>query len=138
MVDWDSLLDAKRVRGELGVSQSQLADLVGVSVRTVQSCEQRWRGPSVALEKSLLLLLLAFRNGEEFGQQVCYEAVHPKPGACDQCLARRSGQTHLCWLFSGNTCQGKRLHSWAEKKAACGECPFLHLLLGDGRTSDEV
>jgi len=132
MVDWGHLLDVRRVRDELELSQGQLADLAGVSIRTIQSCEQGWRKPSVALEKSLLLLLLASRNGAELGKQVCWEATGAQADACDRCLVRRCGQAHLCWLFSGNMCQGKRLRSWAEKKALCGECSSMHQLLGEG------
>ena len=131
MVDWASLLDVRRVREELDLSQSRLADCVGVSVRTIQSCEQGWRTPSVALEKSLLLLLIASRSGSQLAERVCWEAGGTEPGVCDSCLVRRSGQGHLCWLFSGNLCQGKRLRSWSEKKTVCGECGFLHQLLGE-------
>lgn len=129
MIDWSTLLDIRRVRDELSLSQAQLADLVGVSIRTVQSCEQGWRRPGVALEKSLLLLLMAFRNGTEFGAHVCWQTAEREPGVCERCIVRWCSQAHLCWLFSGNMCQGKRLRSWAEKKAVCGECRFLHQLL---------
>ncbi len=130
-VDWRSLLDVRRVRDELKLSQPQLADLVGVSVRTVQSCEQGWRKPSVALEKSLLLLLMASRNASHLAERVCWETRGAEPGVCERCLVRRCRQAHLCWLFSGNLCQGKRLRSWSDKKAVCGECRFMHQLLGE-------
>jgi len=131
VVEWDALLNVKRVREELAVSQAELADLLGVSARAVQSCEQGWRRPGPALEKSLLLLLLAARNGPHFGESACWQASKSPHAACDQCFVRRSRQGHLCWLLSGNVCGGRRLRSWSDKKTMCGECGFMgRLLLG--------
>ena len=39
---------------------------------------------------------------------------------------------HLCWLLSGNVCQGKRLRAWKDKKAMCMQCDFFQKLLPDG------
>ena len=126
-VSWDEVLDMRRARDELGLNQSQMADLLGISPRTVQSTEQRWRRPSPALEKCLLLLLLASRNGQEFGKRKCWDAT--ERAACPQCVVRLSGQGHLCWFLTGNLCQGRRLRSWADKKDVCGDCGFMHELL---------
>ena len=131
-VDWQDLLQVRRVREELGLSQQGLADLIGVSLRTVQSCEQGWRRPTAALERSLLLLLLASRNGPDLGKRACWDSSGSPPDACEQCLVRRSRQGHLCWLLTGNVCKGRRLRSWSSKKAVCGECRFLRRLLRGG------
>ncbi len=125
----EDLLDLKAVRAEMGVSQAELATLAGVSPRTIQSCEQGWRKPSSALEKSILLLLIAWRQGESFGSQLCWEATDCPPQTRDGCLAYRSRQGHLCWFLTGNMCKGMRLYRWADKKALCGECGFFRTLL---------
>lgn len=131
MINWEHLLDMRRAREELGLSQRALADLLGVSPRTIQSCEQGWRKPSAALERSLLLLLLALRNGPGFGRMRCWDVLRCDPGVRQRCFTFRSRQGHLCWLLSGNMCGGRPLRSWRQKKAACGECAFLRLLLGE-------
>ena len=131
-MDAASLPDLKAVRNELDLSQSQLADLLGVSPRTVQSCEQGWRKPSPALERSLLLLLMASRQGADFGTRICWDALGCSAEDRERCLAYRSRQGHLCWLLSGNICQGKRLRSWRDKKAMCMQCAFFRQLLSGG------
>ena len=129
-VDWHELLDMRRARRELGFSQSEMADMLGISVRTVQSTEQGWRQPSSALEKSILLLLLATRNGLDFGARKCWDVRGC--GNCSECVVRRSHQGHLCWFLTGNICGGRRMRSWRDKKTLCGECEFLHGLLSPG------
>ena len=47
----ETFLDLKAIRTELGLSQAALAALLGVSERTVQSCEQGWRHPGHAVER---------------------------------------------------------------------------------------
>jgi DNA-binding XRE family transcriptional regulator len=124
------LFDVKRSREQLGVTQQELADLLGVSVRTVQSCEQGWRKPSAALEKSLLLLHLASRQGADLSSQVCWEQVPCPQEDQQRCLAHRARQGHLCWLLSGTSCRGQKIGTWEAKKRVCGECEFLIGMLG--------
>ncbi|MFG1691448.1 helix-turn-helix domain-containing protein, partial [Gemmatimonadota bacterium] len=95
-------IDLKAVRTELGLSQAELADLIGVSQRTVQSCEQSWRKPGPAVEKAVLLLLLASRHGADFGINVCWETLDCSDDERGGCLVYQSRQGHLCWLLSGN------------------------------------
>ena len=120
------------MRQELGLSQTELADLLGVSPRTVQSCEQGWRHPSPALERLALLLLIAFRQGSQFGAQACWKATRCESATRDRCLAFLSRQGHLCWFLTGNACRGQRFRSWAEKKRACAGCDFFQRLLHPG------
>ena len=125
-------LDLRFVREELGFSQAELAALLGVSPRTVQSSEQGWRNPSAAVEKSALLLLLAKRHGAAFSAHRCWETMGCSEEERRECLAFLTHQGHLCWLLSGNVCHGKRLTCWEEKKIACMKCRFFRELLPDG------
>ena len=130
MIDWDDLLSLKAARRVMALSQTQLATLLGVSPRTVQSCEQGWRKPSPALEKSLLLLRIGHERGAELCSTRCWETKNCTENERSACLTYRTRQGHLCWLMSGNACSGKRVRSWDEKKQVCTSCPQFHLLLG--------
>ncbi len=114
------------------MSQSELSDLLGVSQRTVQSCEQGWRNPSPAVEKSVLLLLLASRHGSEFGMKVCWDSLNCSDDDRRNCLVYQSRQGHLCWLLTGNICQGRRMRKWGDKKSMCMQCSFFKEMLPDG------
>ncbi len=122
-------LDIKAVREELDLSQSEFADLLGVSHRTIQSCEQEWRKPSASLERATLLLLMAHRNGKSFGKTVCWKETDCLRERRDNCMAYLARQGHLCWLLTGTLCQGIRLRNWPDKLALCLKCDFFHQLL---------
>ncbi len=127
-------LDIAAIRAELGLTQAELADLLGVSLRTIQSCEQGWRKPSAALEKTLLLHLMISRRGAGLSEIRCWEHVQCSQAAREACPGYRSGLGHLCWMLTGNICcsRGERVDDWEEKKAVCRECPFFrHLLRED-------
>lgn len=127
-----SYIDLKAVRRKVGLSQAEFADLIGASLRTVQSCEQGWRNPSPAVEKAAILLLMADRHGAEFGEHTCWDSLQCSEGERRGCLVYNTRQGHLCWLLSGHICKGIRLHSWEEKKKLCAECSFFKELLPGG------
>ena len=45
--------DPRAVRDALGLTQQELADHIGVTVRAVQSWEQHWREPSGKAERAM-------------------------------------------------------------------------------------
>ncbi len=55
--------------------------------------------------------LLAGRHGADFGMNVCWNALDCSDDEREGCLVYQSRQGHLCWLLSGNVCQGKRLRA---------------------------
>ncbi len=124
-------IDVVAVREELGLTQSELADLLGVSPRTIQSCEQEWRKPSAALEKALLLHLMIVRRGATFGEEACWDCVKCSPQARQQCPVYTPRLGHLCWMLTGNMCCSRagRVEDWEAKKAVCAECPFFEKLM---------
>ncbi|MDO8588018.1 MAG: helix-turn-helix transcriptional regulator [Armatimonadota bacterium] len=124
-----SLLDVKTIRAELGLSQSALAALAGVSMRAIQSYEQGWRQPSEMVERQLLLLLVAHRNGDQLARARCWEAKECPPGVRDHCIAYLTRQGHLCWFLTGTMCQVGKLQRWDQKLQMCLACSFMQSML---------
>ena len=125
-MDWP---DIKAIREEIGLSQLELASYLGVSSRTVQSCEHGWRTPGAAVEKSLLLLWIIHRRGAAMQQFNCWEQKNCPPAVREKCMSYISRQGHLCWFITGNQCQCRSLHAWSQKKAVCRSCAFFQQLI---------
>lgn len=124
-----SHFDAKEIRTELGLSQSALAALVGVSNRAIQSYEQGWRRPSEMVQRMLFLLVIAYRNGNQLARARCWEAMECLPEIRNHCIAYLTRQGHLCWFLTGTMCQGQNKRCWDEKLRECLKCSFLQSLL---------
>ena len=121
--------DIRAIREKLGLSQAELATLVGFSIRAIQSCEQGWRQPSPALEKMVLLMYMAETQGAGFGSERCWE-VQPCPLVTrEACIAYRTRQGHLCWFLTGTLCRGQRMADWRQKRARCTACAFFQRLM---------
>jgi DNA-binding XRE family transcriptional regulator len=124
-----SAIDLAGIRKELDLSQPELAALLAVSPRTIQSCEQGWRTPSASLERAALLLLLTARNGSGLTERHCWEMTACPPHLQQECVAFTTGQGHLCWFLTGTICHGERHGSWHEKISLCADCSFFSELL---------
>jgi DNA-binding XRE family transcriptional regulator len=121
--------DLKAIREELRISQATLASYLGVSVRTVQSCEQGWRCPGEAVKKALLLLLITYRRREELAELHCWDYIKCLDEQRERCLVYQSRQGHLCWFLLGNQCSRQPNRGWKEKREMCHRCTFFQMLI---------
>lgn len=122
-------ISVREIRAEMGLSQSELAGLVGIGIRAIQSYEQEWRQPSEMVERMLLLLLVAYRNGAEFSRTRCWEQKECSPNVRERCIAYLTRQGHLCWFLTGTMCERGRRKSWSNKLEMCIGCSFMQSLL---------
>jgi hypothetical protein len=120
-----SLKNIRSVRRALGKTQSGMAALLGISLRALQSYEQRWRPvpPHVQRLAGFLLALKWCKAGGK--SKPCHE-IHRCPDAVrDQCPAYQFKADVLCSLVTNNLCHGKTLKSWSAKLTRCQRCPVM-------------
>jgi len=129
MLDGRMKLDVREIRGEMGLSQSALAATLGIGKRAIQSYEQGWRSPPEMVQRMLLLLLIAHRNGAGLARSRCWEQKECSPEVRERCIAHVTRQGHLCWFLTGTLCEGVRQKTWAEKLRMCLNCSFMQDLL---------
>jgi len=130
-------MSVREIRAEMGLSQSELAGLAGISSRAIQSYEQEWRQPSEMVERMLLLLLLAHRHGAGLSRFCCWERKKCAPDVRERCIAYVTRQGHLCWFLTGTMCEGRRQKSWSDKLRLCLDCGFMQRLLRPVTTETE-
>jgi hypothetical protein len=113
-------------RKKLGKTQKQLAELLGMSLKTIHSYEQGWRTIPSHIERQIFFLLINQR-GRNTSLTPCWEKK--------QCLERehcpawefQSG--HLCWFLNGTLCECTQDSHPKDKLDTCKACPiFLSLL----------
>jgi DNA-binding XRE family transcriptional regulator len=110
-----------QVRRHLGRTQTQMAQLMGVSLKAIQSFEQGWRGVSAAAERQLLILL-RFKKGSVSRNRPCWSVKECPEESRRKCPAWEFDAGNFCWFINGTLCQGKAPKSWKEKAKACRKC----------------
>lgn len=105
----------------MGLSQQAFANLLGMSLKAIQSYEQEWRPIADHVERQVLYLF-AKHLGLKQKTANCWEIRKCDPGICAKCPARLYGNGHSCWFVTGTLCGGDDKGSWGEKMKVCREC----------------
>lgn len=115
------------LRAKLGKTQKALAELLGVSLKAVQSYEQGWRSIPIHVERQLCFLAVNQRKAEGTKRKDCW--VLKKCARKKECPAWEFQAGHLCWFLSGTRCECTATKNWKEKMAICRECEVLNSAL---------
>lgn len=128
-VDKEAPLDSvefARSRKKLGKTQKEMAELLGIALKTVHSYEQGWRNIPSHIERQVFFLLCNHK-GKHKASIPCWEKKN-----CDlkdQCPAWEFQCGHLCWFICGTCCDCTNGCSLEEKMEKCRSCEILQSLL---------
>ena len=114
-------------RHSLKKTQKQTAELLGVSLRAVQSFEQGWRKIPTHIERQILFLL-AMQNLNKQPSKPCWELLNCDSERKVKCPAWEFHCGHWCWFINGTICQGKAHPDWKEKMDLCRKCKVFQSL----------
>ncbi len=115
------------LRTKLGKTQKSLAELLGVSLKAVQSYEQGWRSIPIHVERQLYFLVVNQRSDSHSKHKDCW--TQKKCTRKKECPAWEFQVGHLCWFLSGTLCACTADKNWKEKIATCRTCDVLNALL---------
>jgi DNA-binding XRE family transcriptional regulator len=110
-----------KIRSSLGRTQKQVAQLLGTSLKAVQSFEQGWRRTPVHIERQMLFLL-AHKNSPARTPMACWALKDCSDETKRHCPAWEFQMGHLCWFINGTICQGEAQESWERKMKRCRKC----------------
>jgi len=113
--------DFTRIRHFLGKTQLELANLLCISPKAVQSFEQGWRKIPAMAERQLLTILWLKRPAETVNKP-CWETKGCPTEWRDRCIVWEYKARSLCWLLTGTYCQGVVLSRWDRKIELCRIC----------------
>jgi len=98
-----------------------MAELLGTSLKAVQSFEQGWRKVPVHIERQMLFLL-DMKVGQGKGERPCWDIQNCSAQARQGCPAWEFNAGNLCWFINGTICLGKTQNSWSHKMKVCRKC----------------
>jgi DNA-binding XRE family transcriptional regulator len=110
-----------KIRHYLGKTQSQMAQLLGTSVKAVQSFEQGWRRiPAHVERQSLFLLAHRIPHNNKHGR--CWTIQGCPTATKKNCPAWEFKLGELCWFINGTICRGEMQSTWQKKMKMCRKC----------------
>ena len=109
------------LRQKLEKTQKQMSELLGASLRAVQSFEQGWRKVPVHVERQLFFLY-SMRKGKKKKVRPCWDIRKCSPLLRKICPAFEFNSGNLCWFINGTLCRGQAQQSWAKKMKICRKC----------------
>ncbi len=120
----------KDIRIKLNKTQKEIAQLLGISIKSVHSYEQGWRKVSHHVERQLLFLLfrIALRKGKQ--PDKCWDIQKCPEKKLKKCPAWEFNAGDLCWLINGTIHNDKAHNSWEEKMKVCKTCEVFKKIFG--------
>ena len=112
------------IRHNFDKTQKQMAELLGISLRSVQSFEQGWRKIPTNIERQILYLVF-MKDAKRATLKPCWEIEACPLDKREKCPAWEFKTGYLCWFINGTICQGKAHRNWDEKMKFCRECPVF-------------
>jgi len=109
------------LRKRLEKTQKQMAQLLGTSLKAVQSFEQGWRKVPTHVERQILFLQALKREVSEEPRR-CWDIRGCTSQTRNACPAWEFNAGHLCWFINGTICEGKAQESWPQKMKVCRKC----------------
>ncbi len=109
------------VRHLLGKTQKQMAQILGTSLKAIQSFEQGWRSVPVHIERQALFLM-ALKSFQTKRTRPCWVVKRCSEKIRLECPAWEFQAGHLCWFINGTFCGGKVQKSWQGKMEICRQC----------------
>jgi hypothetical protein len=117
-----------QIRRYLDKTQAQIATLLGVSPKAIQSFEQGWRRVPAHTERQLLFLVYLKRLPAETATP-CWDKRKCEPEVRQNCVAWELQAGDLCWFVNGTACEGRVQDSWKEKMRLCRQCEVFRSLV---------
>jgi hypothetical protein len=117
-----------QIRSHLGKTQEQMAQVLGTSVKAIQSFEQGWRNIPVYIERQVLFLLVMKRSHNK-RQSPCWVVRKCAKETRQNCPAWEFRTGNLCWFINGTICEGEVQDSWQEKMKICRQCGVFQPIL---------
>jgi DNA-binding transcriptional regulator YiaG len=134
-----TLMDTKEFchfRQKLQKTQKEMAQLLGISLKAVESYEQGWRNIPAQVERQVLFLL-AMKTETCEQSAPCWEVRRCTAEMQKACPTWEFKSGHLCWFINGTLCQGKPQVNWRQKMVLCKRCKVFNSFMNYWKAPSE-
>ena len=118
-----------KFRKTLGKTQKELAELLGISIKTLHSYEQGWRSIPAHAERQILFLLSRLADKKAI-LKPCWTVKSCPTNRKKQCPAWEFQAGKLCWFINGTICECAAQKDWHKKMEVCRECEAFIAFMG--------
>ncbi len=108
-------------RQQLQKTQRQMATLLGISLKGIQSFEQGWRKVPIHIEREIMFLKTLKTERHKYARP-CWEILKCPLEARNTCPTWEFKAGSLCWFINGTVCAGKPMGDWGTKIKICKKC----------------
>ena len=119
-----------KFRSYLKKTQRQMAQLLGVSLKAIQSFEQGWRRVPPHIERQILFLI-SMKYTPAGRKKNCWTVRKCHPKVRSDCPAYEFQCGPLCWFINGTVCCGTSQMNWREKMEICKTCDVFQTVMPD-------
>jgi DNA-binding transcriptional regulator YiaG len=123
----------RAARKAMGMTQQEMANLLGVSKKAVQSYEQGWRNTPANVERLCLMYLVGLHTCRRRDIIPCWDQLDCAQKNRERCIVWRLQRGDSCWMFTGTYCTGEPEEKWARKLEICRKCEVLNRIFMQGK-----
>lgn len=116
--------DFVSIRKRLGKTQKQIALLLGISHKTVESYEQGFRNIPVNVERILYYLFFKLNMDKLADGELCWDKKECPMEIREHCIAWLANEGFFCWFLTGKTCVREKMLSGGNSEN-CFTCSFF-------------
>ncbi|MGZ6236761.1 MAG: two-CW domain-containing protein [Syntrophales bacterium] len=110
-----------------------MAQLLGVSLKAIQSYEAGWRNIPVHIERQVLFLL-ASKKSLLRKEGPCWVILKCPKETRQNCPAWELQAGNLCWFINGTICHGQVQENWQKKMKICRQCKVFQTMVPSLKT----
>jgi DNA-binding XRE family transcriptional regulator len=113
------------LRARLKKTQKEMADLLGVSLKAVESYEQGWRNIPSNIERILYFLLFKMNQNLFKRSDRCWLEKNCPTAIKTNCPAWIAREGLYCWFLTGKICRAEK-KSRPARGMSCSGCTFFN------------
>lgn len=126
-----------RIRSVLGKTQKEFSQMLGSSLKAIQSFEQGWRKIPAYIERQALLLI-SLKHQHATSKEPCWERSACPQAIRQACPVWELQAGYLCWFITGAICGGQLQPKWHTKIATCRQCAVFRYLFQESLNPEKT